>query len=130
MQLANQLAPEHLQILTENPSHWGQQCTQYGGIFVGARAAEVLGDYGLGPNHTLPTNGSGRFHAGLSVSNFLKPKTFITDHGAAAHTQSASGQASPALPSQLAREIAALARLEGLEAHARAVECRALKSEV
>lgn len=129
VQLANQLAPEHLQIMIENPSHWGQQCTQYGGIFVGARAAEVLGDYGLGPNHTLPTNGSGRFHAGLSVSNFLKPKTFITDHGAAAHTQSASGQASPALPSQLAREIAALARLEGLEAHARAIECRAPKSE-
>ncbi len=129
VQLANQLAPEHLQIMTENPSHWGQQCTQYGGIFVGARAAEVLGDYGLGPNHTLPTNGSGRFHAGLSVSNFLKPKTFITDHGAAAHTQSVSGQAPPALPSQLAREIAALARLEGLEAHARAVECRAPKSE-
>jgi phosphoribosyl-ATP pyrophosphohydrolase/phosphoribosyl-AMP cyclohydrolase/histidinol dehydrogenase len=126
VQLANQLAPEHLQIMTENPSHWGQQCTQYGGIFVGARAAEVLGDYGLGPNHTLPTNGSGRFHAGLSVSNFLKPKTFITDHGAAAYTQSLPST----LPGQLAREIAALARLEGLEAHARAVECRAQDSEV
>lgn len=126
VQLANQLAPEHLQIMTENPSHWGQQCTQYGGIFVGARAAEVLGDYGLGPNHTLPTNGSGRFHAGLSVSNFLKPKTFITDHGAAAYTQSLPST----LPSQLAREIAALARLEGLEAHARAVECRAQDSKV
>jgi phosphoribosyl-ATP pyrophosphohydrolase/phosphoribosyl-AMP cyclohydrolase/histidinol dehydrogenase len=126
VQLANQLAPEHLQIMTENPSHWGQQCTQYGGIFVGARAAEVLGDYGLGPNHTLPTNGSGRFHAGLSVSNFLKPKTFITDHGAAAYTKSLPST----LPGQLAREIAALARLEGLEAHARAVECRAQDSKV
>jgi phosphoribosyl-ATP pyrophosphohydrolase/phosphoribosyl-AMP cyclohydrolase/histidinol dehydrogenase len=70
VQLANQLAPEHLQIMTENPSHWGQQCTQYGGIFVGARAAEVLGDYGLAGTTPCPPTGRGASTRGYRSAIF------------------------------------------------------------
>lgn len=114
VEIANRLAPEHLQIMTANAGTIAAQCRNYGGIFIGTRAAEVFGDYGIGPNHTLPTGGVGRHSAGLSVANFLKPRTFIQ----------AENQVAQDDYDFLIGETAALARLEGLEAHARASESR------
>ncbi len=103
------LAPEHLQILTEDAPAIARRCRRYGGLFVGAESAEVLGDYGVGPNHTLPTGGTGRFQGGLSVQSFLVTRTWLRMDD----------------PARVAADAAALARLEGLEAHARAAERRA-----
>ena len=112
--IANRLAPEHLQIMTADASALAAQCRNYGGIFIGAGAAEVFGDYGIGPNHTLPTGGAGRFNAGLSVANFLKPRTFVR----------AINDITRDSYQNLIGETALIARLEGLECHARAAEQR------
>ncbi len=109
--LADAVAPEHLQILTRDPEGLARHISSAGGVFLGAQAAEVLGDYGIGPNHTLPTGRAARFSAGLSVFSFCRVRTFV------AHA------AGPVAASVL-RDTAALARLEGLEAHARAAEAR------
>jgi histidinol dehydrogenase len=89
--------------------------TSYGGLFVGPGAAEVFGDYGIGPNHTLPTSGSARFASGLSVLHFLRFQTYYRAHAASAETGAIQ---------DLIRQTATLARLEGLEGHARAAESR------
>ncbi|MBK7403307.1 MAG: histidinol dehydrogenase [Phycisphaerales bacterium] len=109
--LADRFAPEHLEVLTRDAETVAGRCAHYGGIFVGPGAAEVVGDYGVGPNHTLPTGGAARSSAGLSVLHFLRTRTWLamTDRAAAAG---------------LYRDTARLARLEGLEAHARAAEIR------
>ena len=83
----------------------------FGGLFIGGGAAEVLGDYGAGPNHVLPTGGTARSTGGLSVMNFLRVRTWM-------HMDPGEPAAS------LARDAARLARHEGLEAHARAAEKR------
>ena len=83
----------------------------YGGLFVGPGAAEVLGDYGAGPNHVLPTSGAARHRGGLSVLDFLAVRTWLRIDD-------------PAAARELAGDAARLARLEGLEAHARAAERR------
>lgn len=107
--VSNELAPEHLELQVRDVDALRAQLTAYGALFVGAGAAEVFGDYGVGPNHVLPTSGSARFTGGLSVLTFLRVRTWLTmEH------------ASPALIDDVAR----LARLEGLEAHARAAEAR------
>ena len=81
-----------------------------GAVFLGPGSAEVFGDYGAGPNHCLPTGGAARFAAGLSVLAFLRARTWLEmDDGL------------------IASEAAALARIEGLEAHARAAELRAAR---
>lgn len=104
------LAPEHVEIITRAPQTILERLGHFGAAFLGPRSAEVLGDYGAGPNHVLPTGGGARFTGGLSVLTFLRVRTWlaIDDTGAA----------------PLARDAAALARLEGLEAHARAAERR------
>lgn len=101
------IAPEHLQVMTRDASAVAARLRHAGGIFIGERAAEVLGDYGTGPNHVLPTGGSARFRAGLSVFTFLRARTWIRIDDAKA----ARG---------LAEDAAALARLEGLIGHERA----------
>lgn len=75
--ITNLLAPEHLEIITKNPDQIAARVRNAGAIFIGASSAEVLGDYGLGPNHTLPTGGTSRFQAGLSVMHFLRLRTWI-----------------------------------------------------
>lgn len=109
--LCDRLAPEHLQVLTKDAEEVARRARHYGGLFIGSASAEVFGDYGIGPNHTLPTGGVARFKGGLSVFDFLRIRTWLRmDRG---------GDASTAV-----RDAAALARLEGLEAHARAAERR------
>ncbi|MEM7630379.1 MAG: histidinol dehydrogenase, partial [Planctomycetota bacterium] len=72
------LAPEHLEILTEDAEAVGQRVRNAGALFLGEASAEVLGDYGAGPNHTLPTGGTARFQGGLSVIHFLRLRTWLS----------------------------------------------------
>jgi phosphoribosyl-ATP pyrophosphohydrolase/phosphoribosyl-AMP cyclohydrolase/histidinol dehydrogenase len=109
--VCDRLAPEHLQVLTADADGVARRLSQWGGLFVGESSAEVFGDYGVGPNHTLPTGGVARFKGGLSVFDFLRIRTWLRlEPGEAA--------------AGVARDAAALARIEGLEAHARAAERR------
>ena len=107
--LAERLAPEHLEVLMADAEALAPRLRCHGALFLGPRSAEVFGDYGVGPNHVLPTGGTARSAAGLSVLTFLRARTWLR-----------LGQVPPAL----SRDAAALARLEGLEAHARAAERR------
>jgi phosphoribosyl-ATP pyrophosphohydrolase/phosphoribosyl-AMP cyclohydrolase/histidinol dehydrogenase len=109
--LSDSIAPEHLEVITANAPQLAKSLHAYGAIFIGARSAEVMGDYGAGPNHVLPTGGSARGSAGLSVFSFLHARTWIEIDES---PESAN----------LCRDTAALGRVEGLEAHARAAEKR------
>ena len=91
----------------------GDRCANYGGLFIGTHAAEVLGDYGAGPNHTLPTGGTGRYTGGLSVFNFLRIRTWMRID-------------SEKECQEMVADSVRMARLEGLEGHARAAEARSL----
>ena len=64
---SDRLAPEHLELLIEDAASLAPRFKHYGGLFIGSDTAEVFGDYGAGPNHTLPTGGVGRYAGGLSV---------------------------------------------------------------
>jgi len=108
--VSDALAPEHLEIQTADARAVASRCRHYGAVFIGEGAAEAVGDYGVGPNHTLPTGGTARSFAGLSVLTFMRVRTFIDMPEAG--------------PPELYRRTAALARLEGLEAHARSAERR------
>lgn len=109
--LCDQLAPEHLEVMTADADADAQALHHYGGLFIGARTAEVLGDYGVGPNHVLPTGSTARFTGGLSVLHFLRVRTWLR--------MDASADARA-----VAQDAADLARLEGLEGHARSAEKR------
>jgi len=113
IQLSDDIAPEHLEIQTADAMAVAMRCGNYGGIFVGEDAAEVLGDYGAGPNHTLPTGGTGRYTGGLSVFNFLRIRTWMRVDDRKANAD-------------VVEDSIILARLEGLEGHARAAEARSL----
>jgi phosphoribosyl-ATP pyrophosphohydrolase/phosphoribosyl-AMP cyclohydrolase/histidinol dehydrogenase len=108
--ICDRLAPEHLQVVTADADEVAARLEHWGGLFIGAASAEVLGDYGIGPNHTLPTGGVARFKGGLSVLDFLRVRTWLRM------------DASP--DERVFHDAAAFARLEGLEAHARAAEKR------
>lgn len=107
-QVSDALAPEHLELMVADPNALAERVRCYGGLFVGAQSAEVFGDYGVGPNHVLPTGRGGRFQAGLSVLTFLRASTWLQLDQ----------------PQDLTADSARLARIEGLEAHARAAERR------
>lgn len=107
--LADAAAPEHLEILTESAESVAANLRHAGALFIGPRTAEVFGDYGLGPNHTLPTGRTARARGGLSVLDFLRVRTWIN--------------LDTPDPQTLADTIA-LARTEHLEAHARSAEHR------
>ncbi|WP_374723278.1 histidinol dehydrogenase [Calidifontibacillus erzurumensis] len=109
----NELAPEHLEIMTADPMSIIGQIRHAGAIFLGENSSEPIGDYFAGPNHVLPTNGTARFSSPLNVDDFVKKSSIISYSKKAVLSNG--------------HKIAALARLEGLEAHARAVEER-LKS--
>ncbi|MDR2176452.1 MAG: histidinol dehydrogenase [Treponema sp.] len=77
VRIANIIAPEHLELLVEEPEIWAGGLKNYGSLFLGSLSAEALGDYSAGINHTLPTSGSARFTGGLSVRHFLKTPTTL-----------------------------------------------------
>nr|WP_295971582.1 histidinol dehydrogenase [uncultured Bacillus sp.] len=106
----NKLAPEHLEIVMENAIEKIGKIRHAGAIFVGRYSSEPVGDYFAGPNHVLPTNGTARFSSPLNVEDFQK-KSSIIMYSEQAFNENAA-------------KIAAFARLEGLEAHARAIEAR------
>ncbi|MEM1072265.1 MAG: histidinol dehydrogenase [Planctomycetota bacterium] len=109
--ITDRLAPEHLELHLDDANAFASRVHHYGAVFVGSDTAEVLGDYGVGPNHTLPTGGTARSVGGLSVFDFLRIRTSITITD--------PREAEPAY-----RDAATIARLEGLEAHARSAEIR------
>lgn len=110
MALANQIAPEHFELVVEEPYLWLGRVRNAGAVFLGRFSPEPVGDYFAGPNHVLPTGGTARFYSPLNVDTFMKKVSVI-------------GYSEQALKRD-AGQIAHLARREGLEAHARAVEVR------
>jgi histidinol dehydrogenase len=111
--LANRIAPEHLELLVAEPfSHLGS-IRNAGAVFLGAHTPEPVGDYIAGPNHVLPTAGTARFSSALSVDHFTK-KTSVIHYNRAAFENEAA-------------DIVRLAQVEGLTAHARAIEVRRKK---
>ena len=110
LQLANTIAPEHVELIVKQAEKWARGIRNAGAIFLGAYSTPPLGDYLAGPNHVLPTGGSARFFSPLGTYDFLKRTTIIHAERKALRT--------------LAPKIAQLARLEGLDDHARAVEAR------
>jgi phosphoribosyl-ATP pyrophosphohydrolase/phosphoribosyl-AMP cyclohydrolase/histidinol dehydrogenase len=114
IEVTDSLAPEHLELHLHDAKNVAKKCRHFGALFIGHESAEVLGDYGAGPNHTLPTSGSARHSGGLSVFDFLRIRTtlVVDDLDAAA---------------SVTENAVALARLEGLEGHARSAERRLVK---
>jgi len=110
MDLANKIAPEHFELVVKDPYSWLGQVRNVGAVFLGRYSPEPVGDYFAGPNHVLPTGGTARFYSPLNVDTFMKKVSVI-------------GYSKAALKRD-AKQIAVLARSEGLEAHARAVEAR------
>jgi histidinol dehydrogenase len=109
---ANIIAPEHLELHVEDTAGW-EGLHNYGSLFIGRLAAEILGDYSAGINHTLPTSGSARFTGGLSVRHFLKTVTTLRCIPGAGFEQA-----------RVAAEI--MGRAEGLAAHAESAASRRL----
>ena len=110
-EICDRLAPEHLQLSGRSGDALAERVRHFGALFVGERSAEVFGDYGAGPNHVLPTGGTAWSTGGLSVLNFLRVQTRLE-------------MSNETLHAGIARDASHLARLEGLEAHARAAERR------
>ena len=110
IELANELAPEHLELQVENPMKYIGQIDNAGSVFLGKYAPEPLGDYFAGPNHVLPTSGTARFFSPLSVNSFTKRSSFIY------YTEQALLDARD--------DIVCIAEKEGLTAHANAIKVR------
>ena len=110
VQAVNLIAPEHLEICTDQPFALLPSIKNAGSIFLGKNVPEALGDYFAGPNHTLPTSGTARFSSPLSVDDFVKKSSFIYyDRSALEKVQ---------------ERVADFAMREGLQAHARSVTIR------
>jgi len=109
-EISNRLAPEHLELQVRQPEQFINKLNNYGSLFIGKQAAEVLGDYSSGLNHTLPTAGAARYTGGLSVKDFIKIQTTLrVEEGSSGKIQTAAYT---------------MARAEGLAAHAEAVRIR------
>ena len=108
--ISNRIAPEHLEVSSQDPHQWEPLLRHAGAIFLGAYTSESLGDYCAGPNHVLPTSGTARFSSPLGVYDFQKRSSLI--------------EVSQAGAEPLGRIAAELAYGEGLQAHARAAELR------
>ncbi len=109
-EIVNQLAPEHLEIVTRDDETLAAKILHAGAIFLGSYTPEVVGDYFAGPNHVLPTAGASRFSSALGIYDFLK-RTTVLRYSREALRRSAN-------------KIATLAKAEGLDAHARSAEIR------
>ena len=111
--VCNRLAPEHLELHLADAESVASKIRHAGCIFIGHQSAEVFGDYGVGPNHTLPTAGTARFSAGLNVFTFLRIRTWLKLDQA---------------PNELISDTARLAEIEGLIGHQRSGLRRNLES--
>jgi histidinol dehydrogenase len=111
--LIDALAPEHLELMTSDAADLARTVRNAGAIFLGSWSPEALGDYGLGPNHVLPTGGTARARGGLSVFTFLRARTWL-------HLERPGREAW--------LDAVNLARIERLEAHARSIEARLVNS--
>lgn len=109
-EIANKIAPEHLEIIADNPAGYLEQVKNAGAIFLGENTPEAIGDYIAGPNHVLPTGGSARFFSVLGVQDFIKRSSIISFDKNAIE--------------RLGRQAVELAKIESLEAHAKSVEIR------
>lgn len=107
---ANEIAPEHLEVMMENPISYIGKLDNAGSVFLGKYAPEPLGDYYAGPNHVLPTSGTARFFSPLSVDDFVKKSSFIY------YTEDALREAK--------NDIVCVAKKEGLTAHANSITVR------
>ena len=114
IEIANEIAPEHLELLVDNPFDYLDSIRHAGSIFMGRYCPEALGDYYAGPNHTLPTSGTAKFSSPLSVDDFIK-KTQYTYY-----TKKALDR--------VAEDVAYFANLEGLTAHAESALVRSKKA--
>ena len=110
IELANAIAPEHLEVVMENPLEYIGCLDNAGSVFLGSYASEPLGDYYAGPNHVLPTSGTARFFSPLGVASFIKRSSYIY------YTEDALRQAKD--------DIVLIAEREGLTAHANAIKVR------
>jgi histidinol dehydrogenase len=110
IEIANTIAPEHLELCVDNPFDYLDKVRHAGSIFLGKHCPESLGDYFAGPNHTLPTSGTARFSSPLSVDDFVKKSQFTY------YTRDAL--------SKVADKVAYFAEREGLSAHARSATVR------
>ncbi|MBR5090054.1 MAG: histidinol dehydrogenase, partial [Ruminiclostridium sp.] len=108
--IANALAPEHCEVVAQNPLEFIGRIVNVGSLFLGAYAPEPLGDYYAGPNHVLPTSGTARFFSPLSVDSFIKKSSYIY-------------YTAPAL-NAAADDIIRVAEREGLTAHANSIKVR------
>jgi histidinol dehydrogenase len=108
--LANRIAPEHLELLVSQPYEFLGRIQNAGAVFLGHHSPEAVGDYFAGPNHVLPTAGTARFSSALGVNHFIKKTSLIAYSEKALHRD--------------AQDIIRLAELEGLEAHANSVRIR------
>jgi len=111
--LMNQIAPEHLEVVTSNPMELLGQIKHAGAIFLGEYTPEPIGDYIAGPNHTLPTGGTAKFYSPLSVDHFLKKSSIIS------MTQQGLNE--------IGEACALIANTEGLTAHEESVKIRLAK---
>ena len=114
IEIANEIAPEHLELLVDNPFDYLDAIRHAGSIFMGRNCPEALGDYYAGPNHTLPTSGTARFSSPLSVDDFIKKTqyTYYTEKALA----------------RVAEDVAFFATKEGLTAHAESAVIRTKKA--
>ena len=110
VELANRVAPEHLELAVDDPSAWVKKIRNAGAVFMGHYTPEAIGDYLAGPNHVLPTSGTARFSSPLGVYDFVKRTSLIR------YTRDALADS--------AERCAALAEMESLDAHANAVRIR------
>lgn len=110
IEIANEIAPEHLELMVDDPFSYLDAVKHAGSIFLGRSCPEALGDYFAGPNHTLPTSGTARFSSPLSVDDFVKKSQFTY------YTADALGA--------VAESIACFANKEGLQAHGKSVMIR------
>ena len=116
IELANQIAPEHLELQVAEPLAYIGQIRHAGAIFMGSYTPEPVGDYIAGPNHVLPTAGTARFSSALAVDNFVK-KTSLIHYSRQAFMREA-------------KDIIRLAQIEGLDAHANSINVRLTQSSV
>lgn len=114
VEIANEIAPEHLEVCLDNPFDWLNKIRNAGSVFLGRYTPEALGDYYAGPNHTLPTGGAARFSSPLSVDDFIKKTSYIC------YTEEELKKAAP--------DVVAFAESEGLYGHANSVKVRLNKA--